>query len=261
MDLKLEKPIIFLDEETTGKDVESDQIVEISILKVFPDGKKKMKTFRVKPKREISEGAFLVHGISAEDLKDCPSFKEISEEVLELVQGCPIFGYNCRNFDIPLLYNEFSRCGINWKLDGIDIVDVSVIFKRNEPRDLENAYRFYCNKELVGAHNAEKDVLATYEVFLGQISRYPELPNDLKSLALFTNYDKRVADVVSGNFSINIDGEYIIECGKKHKGEKATDHIDYIIWMTRCSPPFPNDTLEVCFKILDDVSSKFNEAK
>lgn len=261
MNLKLDKPIFFVDLETTGLDVHKDQIVEISVSKIFPDGKKETRTRRLQPAVPISPEAFEAHGIKDEDLVDCPTFREIAADLLEFIDGLSVFGYNIRRFDVPLLYNEFQRAGFVWNLKGIEIVDVSVIFKRFEPRDLSNAYKFYCGKELDGAHGAEADNNACLEVFMAQIDKYSEeLPNDLKSLARFTNYDKDTCDVIGGKFSLNADREYIIEFGS-HKGEKAADNLDYMLWMTKATnPPFANDTLEICFKVLDSAGPKFNNA-
>jgi DNA polymerase-3 subunit epsilon len=258
--LKLDKPIFFLDLETTGLDVNKDQIVEISIVKIFPGGKRETQTRRLKPEVPISPEAFEAHGKKEEDLADCPYFRQIAAGLLDFIDGLSVFGYNIRRFDIPLLYTEFQRAGLVWNLKDIEIVDVSVIFKRFEPRDLSNAVRFYCGKELDGAHGAEADNNACVDVFMAQIEKYPDLPNDLKSLARFTNYDKEVCDVIGGKFSLNADQEYIIEFGS-HKGERAVDNLDFILWMTKVSnPPFSNDTLEICFKLLDDAGPKFNNA-
>lgn len=229
MNLKLDKPILFLDLETTGIDVYKDQIVEISIIKLLPNEKRESICLRLKPGVPISPEAFEAHGIKEEDLKDCPTFKEMAAQLLDFIDGISVFGYNIRKFDVPLLFNEFKRAGFTWALKDIEIVDVSVIFKRFEPRDLSNAYRFYCGKELRGAHGAAADNNATLEVFMAQIEKYQEeLPNDLKSLARFSNYDKDPCDIIGGKFSLNANNEYIIEFGV-HKGKRAVDNLTYIL--------------------------------
>ncbi len=260
MKLKLEKPIIFFDLETTGLDREKDQIVEISVKKIFPNGDEIITTRKIKPTIPIPKESSDIHGITEDDVKDCPIFASIAKALYALIDGCDLFGYNIRNFDVPLLYNEFSRAGITWDLTGVRIVDSSVIFKRKETRDLTSAYKFFCGKDMIDAHSAEQDVNACHEVFLGQIERYEDLPNDIESLSLYSNYDMKMADVNS-KFVIDADGDYVINFGK-NKTHKAKDELPFLLWMTKCTnPPFPNDTLEIAFSVLNKYDTSFNQAK
>jgi DNA polymerase-3 subunit epsilon len=262
MKLNLERPLIFLDTETTGKSVDTDRIVEICAKKVWPNGDSETRTRRLNPTIPISPGATAIHGISDEDVAQCPTFREVAVAFFDFIGGCDIVGYNAITFDVPLIANEFARCGINWRLNEVNLIDPCVIFKQNEPRDLSNAYKYFCNKTLEGAHGAEADTNACEEIFYAQTERYPELPNDIKSLALYSNYGKPHCDIVGRKFAIDDDGDYIFKFGNKHRNEKAKNNLDYVQWMTKQNnPPFANDTLEICFKILNESGSQFNMAK
>ena len=174
MKLNLKRPIVFLDLETTGVDPAKDRIVEISLVKVMPDGTQEVKTRRLNPEMHIPEAASAVHGIHDEDVADCPTFREISKSLWSYISGCDFAGYNSNKFDIPVLVEEFLRAGVDVDMDKCRFIDVQNIFHRMEQRTLVAAYKFYCGKDLTQAHSAEADTLATYEV-LKAVDRYDEL--------------------------------------------------------------------------------------
>lgn len=213
MNLNLKNPIVFFDLETTGTNVVFDRIVEISYLKVSPNGKEECKTFRVNPMIPIPAGATEVHHISDEDVKDCPTFKEIGKEIANDIKGCDLAGFNSNRFDIPLLAEEFLRHGIDIDLSNRKMIDVQVIFHRMEQRTLSAAYQFYCGKELEGAHGAQADTLATYEVLKSQLDRYADvLENDINFLADFSRQSRNVD--FAGRIVYNANDEEVFNFGK-----------------------------------------------
>ncbi|MBN2486309.1 MAG: 3'-5' exonuclease [Bacteroidales bacterium] len=190
MKLKLKNPIVFFDLETTGINVASDRIVEISYLKVCPNGNEESKTLRVNPTIPIPAKATEIHGITDEDVKNEPTFNEIAKNIAKVLEGCDIAGYNSNKFDIPLLAEEMLRAEIDIDLKKRKFVDVQVIFLKKEPRTLSAAYEFYCSKQLTNAHSAEADTLATYEILQSQLDRYPELENDIEKLSEFSSHNQ-----------------------------------------------------------------------
>ena len=218
--LNLKNPLIFFDLETTGIDIVTDRIVEISYLKIYPNGKEESKTIRVNPGVPIPEKASELHGITNEMVKDCPTFKEIAKSLANEMEGCDLAGFNSNRFDIPLLAEEFLRAGTDIDLKKRKFVDVQTIFHKMEQRTLSAAYKFYCNKELEGAHGAEADTKATYEVLKSQLDRYPELQNDIDYLSHFSAFTKNVD--FSGRIVYDDNGVEYINFGK-YKGKKVTD--------------------------------------
>lgn len=172
MQLHLKKPLAFFDLETTGVNVASDRIVEISILKVHPNGDEEIRTERVNPEMPIPLESSLIHGIYDEDIKDAPTFKMMAKDIARFMEGCDLGGYNLLKFDVPLLAEEFLRVGVDFEFKNAKIVDAQRIFHMMEPRTLVAAYRFYCNKDLHDAHSAEADTIATYEVLKAQVAKY-----------------------------------------------------------------------------------------
>ena len=172
MKLNLKKPLAFFDLETTGTNISSDRIIEISILKVHPNGKEELKTERINPEIPIPIESSLVHGIYDEDIKDKPTFKQLAPEIAKFLTGCDLGGYNLLKFDVPLLAEEFLRVDVDFEFKNAKIVDAQRIFFLMEPRSLSAAYKFYCDKNLDNAHSAEADTIATYEVLKAQIERY-----------------------------------------------------------------------------------------
>ncbi len=215
MSLKLKNPLIFFDLETTGMDVVKDRIVELSYLKINPDGSEETKTWLINPEMPISPEATAVHGISNDDVKDSPTFQHIAQTLANEFEGCDFAGFNSNKFDIPLLAEEFLRTNVDFDLKKRKFVDVMVIFMKMEQRNLSAAYRFYCNKELENAHSAEADTRATYEILKAQIERYSELENDVDSLSGFSAHTRNVDYM--GRIIYNDQDVEIINFGK-YKG-------------------------------------------
>ena len=180
--LKLDRPLVFVDLETTGVNVTTDRIVEITVLKIHPDGSQEEKSERVNPGIPISPGATRVHGITDEDVADKPGFDQYARSILSFFDGCDIGGFNAIRFDIPLLTAEFKRVGLDFDLADRNVVDPMVIFYRQEPRDLAAAYKKYCGKSLENAHSSTADVQAAAEIFDAQVRLYPELPEGMAAL-------------------------------------------------------------------------------
>ena len=232
MQLKLKNPIVFFDLETTGINITKDRIVEISYLKIVPDGKEECKTRRVNPQMPIPEQATAVHGITDDDVKDCPTFKELAKSLAAQIEGCDLAGFNSNRFDIPLLAEEFLRAGVDIDLGKRKFIDVQTIFHKMEQRNLTAAYKFYCGKDLTEAHSAEGDTRATYEVLMSQLDRYPELENDVDALSEFSSFNSNVD--FAGRMIYNEKGEEVINFGK-YKGrlvkEVLNTDIGYYGWV------------------------------
>ncbi len=217
MKLNLKNPILFFDIESTGLNVATDRIVEISALKVMPNGDQEIKTRRINPTIPISPEAQSIHGISNEDVADCPTFKEIAKSLANWMSGCDFAGYNAIKFDIPLLAEEFLRAGVSFDFRKRKMVDVQNIFHKMEQRTLAAAYKFYCDKQLENAHSAEADTIATYEILEAQLDRYKEtLENDVKFLAEFSTHNKFLD--YAGRIILDEKETPIINFGK-HKGK------------------------------------------
>jgi DNA polymerase-3 subunit epsilon len=275
MNLKLERPLVFFDLETTGLNISKDQIVEISLLKVLPDQTEISKTYRVKPDVKISDEAFAIHGISNEDVINEPNFAQIGAEIALFLQNCDIAGYNSNKFDLPILMEEFLRVDINFDLRGIRFIDVQNIFHKMEPRTLTAAYKFYCNAELENAHQAEADTKATYYVLKGQLDLYEgqtfqdkktgntiSISNDIKMLSGFTT-DNRSVDF-AGHIVLDENDIEIFNFGK-HKGKSVreifTKEPAYYDWMKKAD--FPRYTKKVIEQIWtamkhEALQNKFN---
>lgn len=238
MNLKLHKPLCTFDLETTGTNVAKDRIVEISILKVYPDASRESRTWRVNPQMYIPKEATAVHGISDDDVKDAPKFPEIAPKVMEMITGTDLAGFNSNRFDVPLLAEELLRAGIDFDLNKFKLVDAQTIFHKMEPRNLTAAYRFYCRKELVDAHSAEADVLATFEVLDAQVGHYPDLPKDIAGLSEFSFHHK-FADL-AGFIAYDADQKEIFTFGK-YKGQRVKDifqkDLGYYGWIQNADFP------------------------
>ncbi|MBO4530418.1 MAG: 3'-5' exonuclease [Paludibacteraceae bacterium] len=226
MELNLKKPIIFFDLETTGLNIVKDRIIEISAIKICLNGDQEIKTRRLKPvdaegnqMKLPKEVVDLTH-ITDEDLADKPTFKEIAKSLAEWMKGCDLGGYNSNRFDIPLLAEEFLRADVDIDLRKSKFVDVQVIFNKKEQRTLTAAYKFYCHKDLEGAHGAEADITATYEVLKAQLDRYPDLQNDMEFLSEYSSHNNNVD--FAGRFIYNEKKEEIINFGK-YKGRKVAE--------------------------------------
>jgi DNA polymerase III subunit epsilon len=255
MELKLKKPICFFDLETTGVNVSKDRIVEISILKVFPNGNKESFTWRVNPEMKIPAVTTAIHGISDEMVLNEPTFKELAPKVSELIKNSDLGGFNSNRFDIPLLAEELLRAEIDFDLKVNQAVDVQTIFHKMEKRTLEAAYKFYCNKDLTNAHSAEADTMATYEVLKAQLDKYDGLENDMDYLSKFSSH-QNFADF-AGFISYNKEGQEIITFGK-HKGKVIEDLFKtepgYFSWIQNAD--FPNYTKKVLRDLKNRISNK-----
>ena len=193
MKLHLDRPIVFFDLETTGVDVVKDRIVEICLLKVYPNGNEEAKTLRINPGMHIPEEASKVHGIYDADVADCPRFEEVAGDIAAMIAGSDLGGFNSNNFDIPLLAEEILRADVKMDLKGCRSVDVSNIYRKLERRTLIAAYKFYCHKDLTDAHSALADTRATYEVLCAQLDHYPDdLQNDINFLATYSRANRNV---------------------------------------------------------------------
>jgi DNA polymerase-3 subunit epsilon len=180
--LQLTKPLAFIDLETTGVNLATDRILEIAIVKVLPDGKRSIKRKLINPQMPIPKQSSDVHGITDEMVKEAPAFKEVAHELKQMLDGCDIAGYNSNRFDIPLLVEEFLRADVDFDMNGRRLLDVQNIFHKMEQRKLSAAYKFYCNKNLDGAHGAEVDATATHEILIAQLERYPDLGTSIESV-------------------------------------------------------------------------------
>ncbi|MBQ1722995.1 MAG: 3'-5' exonuclease [Muribaculaceae bacterium] len=248
MELNLRNPIIFFDLETTGVDIMSDRIVELSLIKVYPNGTEEVKSRRLNPERPIPAEATKVHGITDDDVKDAPTFKQVAKDLARIFEGCDVAGFNSNRFDIPLLEEEFLRAGVDFDFSKRRFIDVQTIFHKMEQRTLIAAYKFYCGKDLTDAHSAEADTRATYEVLKAQLDRYPNLENDVAFLSEFSSHNKNVD--LAGRIIYNDDKVEIFNFGK-HKGKPVEEVLkkepSYYGWMMQGD--FPLNTKKVLTRI------------
>jgi len=258
MELKLQKPIIFFDLETTGINIAKDRIVEISILKVFPNGNKESKTWLVNPEMEIPKEASDIHGITNEKVVTEPTFNELAPKVSEMIDGCDLAGFNSNRFDIPLLAEEMLRAKVDFSMKDRVSIDVQVIFHKKEERTLSAGYQFYCGQNLDNAHSAEADTKATYEILIAQLEKYEDLENDVQFLNDYSTHVKR-ADL-AGFILFNEENEEIFTFGK-YKGYKVEkvlrDDKGYYSWIQNAD--FPLYTKKVLEEIKDRVHPKKEE--
>ena len=269
MKLNLKRPLAFFDLEATGTNIGSDRIVEISVIKLHPDGSEEVKTFRVNPGIPIPLESSLIHGIYDEHIKDEPPFGEIARTLAEFIDISDLAGYNSNKFDIPMLMEEFLRAGVPFDLDNRHFVDVQNIFHQMEQRTLKAAYQFYCDKQIENAHSAEADTRATMEVLLAQIARYENMEwedkkgtrsfpvvNDIEALHKFTNLSRPVD--FAGRMVYNEQGYETFNFGK-HKGKTVEDVFNiepsYYSWMMQGD--FPLYTK----RKLEEIYSRWNAKK
>lgn len=251
MKLNLTRPIAFIDLETTGLNVATDRIVEICIFKLLANQSSETKTLRINPGIPISKEAFEVHGISNKDVEDCPKFAEIAKSLLQFIDNCDLAGYNSNKFDIPILVEEFLRAGFEPIIHGRRFIDVQNIFHKMEQRTLKAAYRFYCGKEIINAHSAEADTMATYEILLAQLERYKDAEytdrdgqvskpviNDVQALHDFS-FTNRNADL-AGHIIYNEQNVEVFNFGK-YKGRSVEEVFQkepaYYDWMSKSDFP------------------------
>lgn len=238
--LKLTKPLAFIDLETTGVNLGTDRIVEIAIVKILPDKTRTTKRRIINPEMPIPKTASDVHGITDEMVKDAPTFRQVAQELKQMLDGCDLAGYNSNRFDIPLLMEEFLRVKVEFDMKGRRLIDVQKIFHQMEQRTLTAAYKFYCNKVLDGAHSAEADATATYEVLEAQLERYPELGQTTDSII------KTIGEDVVVDFArrfVMENGVEVFNFGK-FKGRPVADVLrsepQYYDWMMKGD--FPQHT-------------------
>lgn len=255
MKLQLTRPLVFFDLETTGTNTYDDRIVEISVLKVAVDGTTRTFTTRVNPGIPIPAEATAVHHITNEMVAGERSFAEIAPSLANFFKGCDIAGFNSNRFDVPMLMMEFGRSGVAFDTTGVNFVDVQTIFHKREPRTLTAAYQFYCGKDLEGAHGAEADIKATYEVLLGQLEKYDDLPTTVSELAAYTSYlpgGMRPVDS-SGKLGRNEKGE-ICFCFSKFKGQPVAkvfhENPGMADWCMKPERNFPKDVISIFKNII-----------
>lgn len=238
MQLNLTKPICFFDLETTGVNITTDRIVEIAILKVFPDGREERKRWLVNPEMPIPKEVTEIHGISDEDVADKPTFKELAKDIHNMIKDSDLAGFNSNRFDIPLLAEEMLRAEVDFDMKNRLAIDVQTIFHKMEQRTLGAAYKFYCDKDLEDAHTAEADTYATFEVLKAQVEKYKELENNAKFLSEFSSR-KKFADF-AGFIIYNKEGQECFSFGK-HKGKLVTavleDEPGYFGWLLNAEFP------------------------
>jgi len=233
--LALQRPLVFLDLETTGISPLTDRIVEFAGVKLHPGGRRETLDLRIHPGRPIPPAATEIHGISDADVRDAPPFSEVAARIHEFLSGCDLAGYNAARFDIPLLIEEFRRAGIRFDLEGVRVVDAQVIFHKKEPRTLGAALRFYCGREHESAHRALADVEATIEILDAQLGRYPDVPRDLDRLHDFCN-QKNPAFVDRFGKFVWIEGEACLNFGphrSKTLREVAENDPGFLEWILR----------------------------
>lgn len=247
MKLKLKRPLVFFDLETTGTNPSTDRIVEISLIKVMPDGREMEHSHRINPGIPIPASSTAIHHITDADVANEPKFSDIAAKLNKWLEGCDMAGYNSNKFDVPLLMEEFKRAGIPFDTSGRRFVDVQNIFYAMEPRTLVAAYRFYCGKDLEGAHSATCDTHATYEVLMSQLDRYEDLQNDVEKLSKIGQ--KRTLDL-AGRIAEDENGNPVFNFGK-YKGQKVEDvfkrDIGYYSWMMQGE--FPQNTKDVITRL------------
>ncbi|MGC1389748.1 MAG: 3'-5' exonuclease [Bacteroidales bacterium] len=248
MNLKLKRSIAFIDLETTGINVSTDRIVELSVLKISPNGKEEWMSTRVNPEMPVPPKSTAIHGIKDEDVVKSPTFKEIARNLASFLEGCDLAGYNAIKFDIPVLAEEFLRVNIDFSFTRRRYVDVQVIFHKKEQRTLSAAYLFYCKKDLEGAHGSKADTAATFEILKSQLDRYKDLENDVEKLADFSSFNNNVD--FAGRIILDENGVEVFNFGK-HKGKPVeavfNEEPAYYSWMM--NGEFPLYTKKVLTEI------------
>lgn len=238
--LQLKKPLAFIDLETTGVNLGTDRIVEIAVVKILPDGSRSVKRKLINPEIDIPQSSSDVHGITNDMVKEAPTFKEVAQELKQMLDGCDFAGYNSNRFDIPLLMEEFLRAQVDFDMRNRKLLDVQNVFHKMEPRTLSAAYKFYCNKTLDGAHSAEVDATATHEILEAQLERYPDLGNNVDS----------ILKVIGEDQIVDFARRFVLENGievfnfGKYKGKPVADVLkaepQYYDWMMKGD--FPQHT-------------------
>ncbi len=250
MNLNLKNPLIFFDLETTGIDVANDRIVEISYLKIYPNGDEESKTMKINPTIPIPPKVTAIHGITDDDVKDAPKFSEVAKSLIRVFEGCDFAGYNSNKFDLPLLAEEFLRADADIDLKKRKFVDIQVIFHKKEQRTLSAAYKFYCDKDLLNAHSAEADTKATFEILKAQLDRYTDLPNDIDELSKYSSQNRNVDFL--GRIIYDEEGYEVFNFGK-YKGQRVEDilkrDLGYYGWMMNGQFPLHTKNVLTAIKL------------
>ncbi len=253
LNLNLERPLVFFDLETTGVNFQTDRIVEIAVVKVMPDGSRQVKTRRVNPEMPIPPEASAVHGIYDKDVENEPTFKDISKNLYIYLENCDLAGYNLIKFDVPMLVAEFKRVGLDFDVSSRRIIDAFVIFRKMFPRTLTGAYRYYCDKDLEGAHGAEADTLATLEVLAAQVDKYDEVPKDLDALHDFC--DETDPDALDSTGKFKWSGNEVVVNFGKNSGtplrQIAVDNPGFLRWMMRAD--FADDAKDIAQNAMSGI--------
>lgn len=255
MNVQLTRPLVVFDLETTGINTQKDRIIEISMLKVFPNGDEELRTYRVNPTIPIPKDSSAVHGIFDQDVADKPTFKQLAKEIEHFLELCDFAGFNSNKFDFPLLVEEFYRAEIDFEIDNRKFIDVQRIFHTMEPRNLSAAYKFYCDRNLENAHSAEADTIATWNILKAQIERYDNLPKDVKGLHEHSGQSRNVD--LAGRFVYDNNKVAVFNFGK-HRGKPIEWVLEkepsYYKWMM--DGDFPLQTKRVLTKIRLNLMNK-----
>ena len=255
MNVQLTRPLVVFDLETTGINTQKDRIIEISMLKVFPNGDEELRTYRVNPTIPIPKDSSAIHGIFDQDVADKPTFNQLAKEIEHFLELCDFAGFNSNKFDFPLLVEEFYRAEIDFEIDNRKFIDVQRIFHTMEPRNLSAAYKFYCDRNLENAHSAEADTIATWNILKAQIERYDNLPKDVKGLHEHSGQSRNVD--LAGRFVYDNNKVAVFNFGK-HRGKPIEWVLEkepsYYKWMM--DGDFPLQTKRVLTKIRLNLMNK-----
>lgn len=255
MELNLTRPIIIFDVESTGLNITKDRIIELSYIKVFPDGHEESHTYRINPEMPIPEQAIAVHHITDDDVRNCPTFAQLAPELAALFAGCDIAGFNSNHFDIPILAQEMANAKINFDIKNCRFIDVQTIYHKKEKRDLAAACLFYCGVEMENHHAAAADTRTTLNVLKAQLDRYPDLENDVEFLSRYSSYSRNVD--LAGRVILNDDGKPTVNFGK-YKGQVLEEVLEkdlgYASWVMNSD--FPEDTKQVFREAKQRVDEK-----
>jgi DNA polymerase III subunit epsilon len=263
MELQLNRPLIIFDLETTGVNVSKDRIIEICMLKVNPDQSHEIKTMRINPTIPIPAESNAIHGISDEDVKDCPTFAELARTISHFIDNADLVGFNSNKFDIPLLVEEFLRADVDFDIKNRRFIDVQNIFHKMEPRNLAAAYKFYCNKEHINAHQAEADTIATYEILKSQLEKYKDIEykdQDGNISVPIVNKVQALHDFSFNNHNVDLIGHIVYNNKKeevfnfgKHKGKTLTEIFkkepSYYDWMMKGDFPLTTKKVITAIKL------------
>ena len=260
MNIQLVKPLCVFDLETTGLNISKDRIVQIAILKIHPSGNKEELNLLINPEMTISDSNSAIHGVTNEMVKDAPTFKEAGQKIVEFIGDSDLAGYNSNKFDVPVLAEEFLRVDIDFDLSTKDCVDIQNIFHKMEQRTLVAAYKFYCSKELINAHDAMADTVATWEVFEKQLEQYDNLQPNIDFLADFSRNSVHKNIDFAGRLAINENNEAIYNFGK-HKGktikEISISEPGYYGWMLEAD--FPRYTKKILLQEMEKIKAEKKE--